>query len=156
MNIFYKKTLMKIMNNGKTLSVAESCTGGRICNEMAKIPGISKIFLLGIVAYSNNSKISTLKINSKKLNKYGAVSKEIAKEMAINILKISKSDFSISTTGIAGPTGFSNKKPIGLVYFAIASKKKIHIYKKNFKGSRLSIQKKSTDFAFNILDKFIK
>ena len=91
MNIFYKKTLTKIMNKNKTLSIAESCTGGRICNEITKIPGISKTFLLGIISYSNNAKISLLKINNKKLNKYGAVSKEIAKEMAINILKISKS-----------------------------------------------------------------
>ena len=156
MNTFYKKTLTKIMNKGKTLSIAESFTGGRICNEITKIPGISKTFLLGIISYSNNAKISLLKINNKKLNKYGAVSKEIAKEMAINILKISKSDISISSTGIAGPTGFSKKKPLGLVYFAIASKKNILVYKKKFKGKRLSVQKKATDFAFTILDEFVK
>ena len=156
MNTSYKKTLIKIINKRKTLSIAESCTGGRICNEISKIPGISKSFLLGIIAYSNNAKTLILKINSKKLKKYGAVSKEISKDMAINLLKISKSDYSISTTGIAGPTGFSNKKPIGLVYFSIASKKKIIIYKKNFTGSRLTIQKKATHFAFKILDEFIQ
>jgi len=153
MNIFYKKTLKKLINKGRTLSIAESCTGGKICHEISKIPGISKVFLLGVIAYSNNSKINILKINKKKLEKYGAVSREIAKEMAINLLKISKSDYSISTTGIAGPTGFTNKKPIGLVYIAIAYKKRIFIYKKNFTGSRLIIQKKSTDLAFKVLNK---
>ena len=156
MIISYKKILNKFIKKNRTLSIAESCTGGKIANEITKIPGISKIFSAAIIAYSNFSKIKFLKIKKNNLIKYGAVSKEIAKEMAINLKNISGSDYSISTTGIAGPSGFTKKKPVGLVYIGIAYKNKVTVYKKNFKGSRIEIQRKITKFVFSILNKYLE
>ena len=153
MNLFYKKIIKKIIRNNKTISISESCTGGKISDEFCKIPGVSKVFLTGIIAYSNDSKIKFLKINKNRLKKYGAVSKQIASDMAHNLLKISNSDYSISTTGIAGPTGKTKNKSIGLVYIGFASKKKIKVYKKQFNGRRIAIQKKATNFVFKILNK---
>ena len=148
-----RKIINKIINKNIKISIAESCTGGRICYELTKIPGISNIFTYGIIAYSNIAKINILKVKKTTIKKYGAVSKQTAKEMSSNLLKISKSDFAISTTGISGPTGFSYKKPIGLVYISISNKKKTNVYRKVFKGTRLEIQKKATNKAFKLLIK---
>ena len=135
----YKKILNKLIKKNYSFSVAESCTGGRISSEITKIPGSSKVFYCGIIAYSNESKI-----NSKKLLKFGAVSKEISIEMAKNLLKITKNDFCISTTGISGPTGSTRLKKIGLTYICLYSKRKKIVYKKIFKRNRITIQKKIT------------
>ena len=144
MDISYKKIINKILSKNYKIAIAESCTGGNVCSQLTKFPGISKSFFLGIISYSDESKIKLLKINKKKLNKYGAVSKEIARDMAKNLIKLSKCDFTISTTGISGPTGKTKNKPIGLVYIGIGTKNKIYVYKKIFKGTRISIQKKTT------------
>ena len=149
----YKKILNKLIKKNYSFSVAESCTGGRISSEITKIPGSSKVFYCGIIAYSNESKIKLLKINKKKLLKFGAVSKEISIEMAKNLLKITKNDFCISTTGISGPTGSTRLKKIGLTYICLYSKRKKIVYKKIFKGNRITIQKKITNFVFNIINK---
>ena len=142
-----------LLKNRYILATCESCTGGKISDEFCKIPGVSKVFLTGIIAYSNNSKIKFLKINKNRLKKYGAVSKQIASDMAHNLLKISNSDYCISTTGIAGPTGKTKGKSIGLVYIGFASKKKLKVYKKHFNGTRITIQKKATHMVFEILNK---
>ena len=153
MNIFYKKIIKKILLKNVKISVAESCTGGRISNELIKFPGASKFFLSGVIAYSNYSKIKILKVSKSKLFKYGAVSKEIANEMSRNLLKISKADICISTTGIAGPTGKTKNKSVGLIYIGMSTKKNTFVYKKIFKGNRISIQKKATQYALNLLYK---
>ncbi len=151
--MFIKNNIKKILKKKYKIAVAESCTGGRICYELTKISGISKIFISGVIAYSNSSKIKILNVKKESLIKYGAVSKEVAIEMAKNILKITKSDYSISTTGISGPTGFSKKKPLGLVYIAISNKKITKVYKNIFKGSRINIQKKATEKSIELLVK---
>ena len=151
--MFIKNNIKKILKKKYKIAVAESCTGGRICYELTKISGISKIFVSGVIAYSNSSKIKILNVKKESLIKYGAVSKEVAIEMAKNILKITKSDYSISTTGISGPTGFSKKKPLGLVYIAISNKKITKVYKNIFKGSRIDIQKKATEKSIELLVK---
>ena len=151
--MFIKNNIKKILKKKYKIAVAESCTGGRICYELTKISGISKIFISGVIAYSNSSKIKILNVKKESLIKYGAVSKEVAIEMAKNILKITKSDYSISTTGISGPTGFSKKKPLGLVYIAISNKKITKVYKNIFKGSRIDIQKKATEKYIELLVK---
>lgn len=151
--MFIKNNIKKILKKKYKIAVAESCTGGRICYELTKISGISKIFISGVIAYSNSSKIKILNVKKESLIKYGAVSKEVAIEMAKNILKITKSDYSISTTGISGPTGFSKKKPLGLVYIAISNKKITKVYKNIFKGSRIDIQKKATEKSIELLVK---
>jgi len=124
------------------VSVAESCTGGLISYNLTKMPGASKYFMMGVVSYSNKSKIDLLKVRQKTLTKYGAVSTETCKEMCKNLLKTSKTNIAISVTGIAGPDGGTKKKPIGLVYIGICSKKKLEIIKFSFnkKLSRINIQ----------------
>lgn len=142
------KIIKKLIKNNISISVAESCTGGLIASSIVKNDGVSKIFTCGIVCYSNKAKIKYLSISKKILNKFGAVSSTIAEEMLNNLYKKEKTKITISTTGIAGPNGGTKTKPVGLVYIGIKYNKKNFIYKKEFKGSRLEIQRKSKDFVF--------
>ena len=137
-----KKLTALLKKKKLKVAAAESCTGGLICYNLTKIPGSSKYFMMGVVSYSNKSKIDLLKVRQKTLTKYGAVSAETCKEMCKNLLKISKTNIAISVTGIAGPDGGTKKKPIGLVYIGICSKKKLEITKFSFnkKFSRINIQ----------------
>ena len=149
------KVIKNIIKKNISISVAESCTGGLISNTLVKHDGISKIFSLGIICYSNESKIKYLSISKKTLNKFGAVSSNIAEEMINNLYKKEKTKISISTTGIAGPRGGSKTKPVGLVYIGIKFKNHNHIFKKNFKGNRLDIQRKTKDFIFKKIQELI-
>ncbi|MCI5054054.1 MAG: CinA family protein [Pelagibacteraceae bacterium] len=152
-----KKIINKLIKNKITISVAESCTGGMIASEITSVPNSSNIFNLGLVTYSNQSKEKLLKIKKQNLKKYGAVSSQICKDMIENLFKISKTDICISTTGIAGPSGGSKLKPVGLVYIGIKFKKiyKIYMYNFNKKLERNKIQKKTVNTAFNLLDQII-
>lgn len=148
------KNLTTILKKNKTkVAVAESCTGGLISYNLTKIPGASKYFMTGIVSYSNKSKIELLKVRQKTLIKYGSVSPETCKEMCKNLLRITKSNIAISVTGVAGPDGGTKKKPIGLVYIGICSKKKLEIIKFNFnkKLSRLNIQNQTLIEAIKLI-----
>jgi len=135
----------------------QSCTGGLISYNLTKIPGASKFFMVGIVSYSNISKLDLLKVRKKTLTKYGAVSAEICKEMCNNLLKISKTNIAISVTGIAGPDGGTKKKPIGLVYVGICSKNKLEIKKFNFgkKLSRINIQNQTLKKTIKLIENHI-
>ena len=149
----FNKTINKLLKTNVTVATAESCTGGLLTYSFIKNKGVSKIFKNGLICYSNSSKIKFLKIKKNTLKKYGAVSHETSNEMTENLSIISGCNLSITTTGIAGPTGNSKNKSIGLVYIGIKYKKKIIIFKKNFKGSRIQIQKKTVNFIFKqILD----
>ncbi|EMH80175.1 competence/damage-inducible protein CinA-like protein [alpha proteobacterium HIMB114] len=152
-----KKIINKLIKNKITISVAESCTGGLIASEITSVPNSSNIFNLGLVTYSNQSKEKLLKIKKKNLKKYGAVSAQICKEMVENLFKISKTDLCISTTGIAGPSGGSKVKPVGLVYIGIKFKKisKIYMYNFNKKLERNKIQKKTVNTIFNLLHQIV-
>jgi PncC family amidohydrolase len=137
------KNLTTLLKKKKIkVAVAESCTGGLISYNLSKTPGASKYFMMGVVSYSNKSKIDFLKVKQKTLTKFGAVSAETCKEMCKNLLKTSKTNIAISVTGIAGPDGGTKKKPIGLVYVGVCSKKKLEIIKFSFnkKLSRINIQ----------------
>ena len=139
------------------ISLAESCTGGLLCASITSIKGSSKVFTMGLVTYSNQSKITLLKIQKKIIQKYGAVSVQCCLSMVKNLSKISKSKICISITGIAGPKGGTRIKPIGLVYIGIKIGKKIVINKCNFKNKgRLFIQKQSVKKTLNLLLKLIK
>ncbi len=146
-----KEVISKLIKKNISISVAESCTGGLIANTLVKHNGISKIFTLGLICYSNTSKIKYLSIKKNTLNKFGAVSSNIAEEMIDNLYKKEKTDITISTTGIAGPKGGTKLKPVGLVYIGIKYKKNNMIFKKNFIGNRLSIQRKTRNFIFRII-----
>ena len=149
----FNKIINKLLKENITIATAESCTGGLLSYSFIKYKGVSKIFKNGLICYSNTSKIQFLQIKKNTLEKYGAVSHETSKEMTENLSKISGSNLSITTTGIAGPTNNSKNKSIGLVYIGIKYNKKIKIFKKNFKGSRIQIQKKTVNFIFKqILD----
>jgi len=152
-----KNLTTKLKKNKIKVAVAESCTGGLISYNLTKIPGASKFFMVGIVSYSNISKLDLLKVRQKTLTKYGAVSAEICKEMCNNLLKISKTNIAISVTGIAGPDGGTKKKPIGLVYVGICSKNKFEIKKFNFgkKLSRINIQNLTLKKTIKLIDNHI-
>ena len=139
------------------ISLAESCTGGLLASSITSISGASKIFTLGLVTYSNQSKIKILKVPKKIIIKHGAVSYETCLSMVQNLSKISRSNISLSITGIAGPKGGTKNKPVGLVYIGIKKGTKILIKKYLFKSkNRFEIQKASVKRALNLIISFIK
>jgi len=145
--------IIKLLKKKKLkISFAESCTGGMLSSAITSVRGSSEVFNLGLVAYSNESKIKILKISKKTIRKYGAVSKQVCRAMANNVSKIGKSKISISVTGIAGPTGSSKNKPIGLVYIGIKKDNKITINKYLFKNKgRSYIQKTAVVKCFELI-----
>ena len=139
------------------ISFAESCTGGLLSCAITSVSGSSKVFALGLVTYSNQSKNNILKIPKKTLIKYGAVSYESCLSMVKNLSKISKTEVSVSITGIAGPKGGSRKKPVGLVYIGIKKGNKTLVKKHLFKNKgRLYIQKTAVNKSLGIILSFIK
>tara|TARA_Y100000996_G_scaffold329561_1_gene265687 strand:+ start:91 stop:558 length:468 start_codon:yes stop_codon:yes gene_type:complete len=132
----------KLIHKNLTISVAESCTGGLLANNLTKLSNSSKYFQMGLITYSNEAKIKILKVNKNIIKKYGAVSKECCEVMVKNLSKISKSKINISITGIAGPGGGTKDKPVGLVYIGIKMGKYLLILENKFKiKNRSSIQK---------------
>ncbi|MFR9672731.1 MAG: nicotinamide-nucleotide amidohydrolase family protein, partial [Rikenellaceae bacterium] len=111
----------RLIEKGATLSVAESCTGGAIAATFTAMAGSSKYFEGGVVSYSNYSKIKILGVSTESIESYGAVSEAVAREMAEGVRRVTGSDYAIATTGIAGPTGGSDEKPIGTVWFGVAT-----------------------------------
>jgi len=145
-----------LINKRFTLAVAESCTGGLLSSRLTDVPGASRCFLMALVAYSNEAKINLLKIPPSLIKTKGAVSEEVALLMAKNIRRLSASNIGIGITGIAGPTGGSKTKPVGLVYIALASKNKDIQEKFVFGGSRLEIKQKATTQALILLKRFLE
>ena len=151
-----KRISRKIINLLKkkklNISFAESCTGGLLASSITSISGSSKVFSLGLVTYSNNAKINVLKVPKKIISKYGAVSHETCISMVKNLSKISKTNISISITGVAGPNGGTKQKPVGLVYIGIKKGNKIIIKKYLFKNKkRNQIQKATVNKALNLV-----
>jgi nicotinamide-nucleotide amidase len=139
------------------ISFAESCTGGLLSSAITSISGSSKVFSMGLVTYSNQAKITVLKIPKQIIKKYGAVSIQCCLAMVNNLSKISKSKICISVTGISGPKGGSKQKPVGLVYIGIKFGKKVIVNKSNFKNKgRAFIQKQTVKKSLNLLLKLIK
>ena len=140
-----------LCNNKLTISTAESCTGGMVAAKLISYPGISASFLEGAITYSNEAKIKRLDVRKETLDAYGAVSEQTAREMAEGIAKLSSSNTSIATTGIAGPGGGTNEKPVGLVYIAVHVNNKTIIEKCNFNGNREEIRISATNHALKML-----
>ena len=148
MNSIVKKLNKKRLK----ISFAESCTGGMLASKITSISGASKVFGLGIVTYSNQAKISVLKVNKNIIKKYGAVSPECCEAMVKNLAKISKAQINVSITGIAGPNGGTKTKPVGLVYIGLKNKNKILITKNIFKQkSRKAIQNATVKRTLEII-----
>ena len=150
-----KKILNKLIMKNISVSTAESCTGGLLAYNFVKNTDSSKIFKGGYITYSNEMKIKELKVKKVSLKKNGAVSYKIAEEMIDGLYKKNKTKICISTTGIAGPGGSMQNKPVGLIYIGIRINKKNIIIKKIFKGTRIQIQKKCVNFILKYLDKLI-
>ena len=146
-----ENTIYECLNSGEkplTISTAESCTGGMIASKLIEVPGISTNFIEGIVSYSNEAKIKRLKVKKETLEKYGAVSEEVAREMLAGL----KTDVGISTTGIAGPGGGTKDKPVGLVYIGIKVKDEVKIFRRELKGDRNKIRQRAMMHAlYNLL-----
>lgn len=150
-----KKIINKLIIKNISVSTAESCTGGLLAYNFVKNRDSSKVFKGGYITYSNEMKIKELKVKKGSLKKNGAVSYKVAEEMIEGLYKKNKTKICISTTGIAGPGGSTKNKPVGLIYIGIRINKKNIVIKKNFKGTRIQIQKKCVNFILKYLDKLI-
>ena len=145
----------KLKANNMKIAFCESCTGGLISSRFTSIPGVSEVFDRGIVTYSNRANVEELGVKKNTLDKYGAVSEQVALEMATGLLNKAGVDIALSTTGLAGPSGGTEDKPVGLVYIGIAAKNHSFVFKSVFSGDRLSIQNRAALKAFDELRKII-
>jgi PncC family amidohydrolase len=134
-----------------SIATAESCTGGLIAHTLTNISGSSEYFDRGVVSYSNRAKVELLGVSKESLDRYGAVSEEVAKEMAEAIRVRSGVDIGLSTTGIAGPTGGTKEKPVGLVYIGISTRNKTLVKRFLFSGDRLQNKEKACEEALKLL-----
>jgi PncC family amidohydrolase len=145
-----------LLRKGLTLSVCESCTGGMLASSITGIPGSSRYFIGGIIAYSDDIKRMVVGVRAATLKRFGAVSKEVAQEMARGARYLMASDLCIAITGIAGPGGGTVQKPVGLVYIAVAVKKRVTVRRFFFKGGRHKIRKAAVNEALNLLNKTVQ
>lgn len=137
--------------NNLTIATAESCTGGLLCGRLINVPGASEVVKEGVVTYSNKSKRNILGVKKSTLEKYGAVSEQTAKEMVKGILSLSKADVALSTTGIAGPDGGTDEKPVGLVYIGCNVCGRVKVKECHFRGTREIIRNRTTTEALSLL-----
>lgn len=140
-----------LKKHNKTIAVAESCTGGLVSDKLTNMPGVSEYFLEGVVAYSNKAKVDILSVPEELINKYGAVSSQVARAMAEGIKKISSANIGVGITGIAGPTGATKEKPVGLVYVGVVVDNGVEVKECRFRGSRMDIKKFSANTALNMV-----
>ena len=152
MKLLNKNIVKKLTKKKLKISIAESCTGGLLSSAITSVNGSSKVFNLGLVTYSNQSKINLLKVPKNIIKKYGAVSEQVCLAMVKNISKISKVSMSVSITGIAGPNGGTKEKPVGLVYIGVMKGNKIKINKYLFKNrGRAFIQRAAVNKCLELI-----
>ena len=152
-----KKTVNLLKKKKLKISIAESCTGGLLSGAITSVSGSSKVFTLGLIAYSNQSKIKVLKVSKKIIRKYGSASEQVCKAMAKNVSKIGKTNMSIAVTGIAGPNGGTRNKPVGLVYVGIKKSNRTEVKKYLFKNKgRSHIQKAAVNKSLGLILSFLK
>lgn len=144
-----------LSKNGLSITAAESCTGGLVCGKIVNVAGASEVFRGGYITYSNKQKRNVIGVKKSTLEKYGAVSEQVAAEMAKGVLEVSKADVAISTTGIAGPGGGTPEKPVGLVYIGCAVKNKVYVEKFNFSGSRNKVRESTVVAALSMVRKYV-
>ena len=151
MDKLVKQIATTLKERGETLSLAESCTGGLVSSKLTEYPGISEVYLGGVVGYANSAKEKFLNVSSESLKKFGAVSAEVALEMAVGIRDQLDSTWAVSVTGVAGPGGGSAEKPVGLVFFGLVGPQIEQTARKQFQGSRVEIQNQAARFALELL-----
>ena len=157
MKLLTKKIVKILIKKKLKISFAESCSGGLLSSAITSVSGSSKVFTLGFVAYSNQSKTKILKVPKNIIKKYGSVSKQVCLAMVKNLSKISKTNISVSITGIAGPSGGTKKKPVGLVYLSIKKGNRTEVKKYLFKNKgRSYIQKAAVNKSLGLILSFLK
>ncbi len=151
-----KKIVSSLKRKKLKIAFAESCTGGMLSSVITSISGSSKVFIMGLVTYSNQAKTNILKVPQKIIKKFGAVSVQCCLAMVNNLSKISKANVCVSVTGIAGPKGGSKQKPVGLVYIGVRIGKKVVINKYYLKNKgRAYIQRETVKKSLNLLSRLI-
>lgn len=147
-----EETIGQILRKKRlTLAIAESCTAGLVSDRITNVPGSSEYFIGGVIAYSNNIKKLICRVKQETLKKFGAVSKEVVLEMAIGLKEQFKANIGLSVSGIAGPTGGTSKKPVGLVYIGIATKRGVNCEERMFNGIRRMIKEQAAMAALDLL-----
>ncbi|MBD9209065.1 MAG: CinA family protein [Clostridiales bacterium] len=156
-NVEYVKKIVETLKaRGEVFCTAESCTGGQISKTVTDLAGVSAVFFGGVVSYANEIKEKLLGVRHKTLEKYGAVSEQTAAEMATGAVRALGADFSVAVTGIAGPDGGSEEKPVGLVYIACADKNgNVKVTKNLFSGDRKAVRDQTTKTALQMLADFV-
>lgn len=156
-NVEYVKKIVETLKaHGEVFCTAESCTGGQISKTVTDLAGVSAVFFGGVVSYANEIKEKLLGVRHKTLEKYGAVSEQTAAEMATGAVRALGADFSVAVTGIAGPDGGSEEKPVGLVYIACADKNgNVKVTKNLFFGDRKAVRDQTTKTALQMLADFV-
>ncbi|MCX6651430.1 MAG: CinA family protein [Methanomassiliicoccales archaeon] len=149
------EVLDKLRKGGLTIAVAESCTGGRICDLLTNVPGCSDVFRGGVVVYSDDSKKNLLGVSQVTIREHGAVSPECVKEMVEGVVRIFNADIGVAVSGIAGPSGGTEDKPVGLVYVALSYQEERIFFKMEFEGSRESIKEQAANESLQLAFDFI-
>ncbi|PCI67305.1 MAG: damage-inducible protein CinA [Piscirickettsiaceae bacterium] len=151
-NVLSQQLAERLLQLNGTLAVAESCTGGWLAKVLTDLPGSSQWFNGGVVSYTNKAKRQVLKVDEMCLQQFGAVSEEVAKQMAVGALTVFDASVSVSITGVAGPAGGTEAKPVGMVCFAIASRSNgVESCTKRFKGGRLEVRQQAVLMALQKL-----
>ena len=157
MKLLAKKIVKILIKKKLKISFAESCTGGLLSSAITSVNGSSKVFTLGLLTYSNQSKTQILKVSKNIIRKYGSVSEQVCLAMVKNLSKISKTNMSVSITGIAGPSGGTKIKPVGLVYVGIKKNDRAEVKKYLFKNiGRSYIQKSAVNKSLGLILSFLK
>lgn len=151
-----EKVVGLLTEKGLTIATAESCTGGAVASTLVNVAGASGVFNEGFITYSNDAKHKRLGVRVRTLKEYGAVSNATAFEMAKGVCEITGADVGISVTGIAGPTGGTDEKPIGLVYIGCCVKRKTKVVENHFSGNRSEIREQSVQTALKLLVECLK
>lgn len=146
-----EKLVELLRARGLTAATAESCTGGGVGFAITSVAGSSAVFAGGVISYSNEVKENVLGVSREDLNRVGAVSAEVAAQMAVGVRKLLGTDLAVSLTGIAGPDGGSEEKPVGLVWFGLASEKGVRTEKAIFRGDRARVREQAVTHALGML-----
>jgi PncC family amidohydrolase len=147
----WEALVSRLIDLGQTIATAESCTGGLIASSITDVAGSSACFLGGVVAYSNEAKANVLGVDAAVIESRGAVSEEVAALLAKGALKVFGTDWAVGVTGIAGPSGGTPEKPVGLVFMSVASQQGVEVARHEFSGSRIAIKSATADAALEML-----
>jgi len=150
-NATAEEVIKFLLEKDLTITTAESCTGGAVAAQLISVAGISKIYKEGFITYSNEAKQKRLGVRVRTLNDFGAVSNEAAFEMAKGVCQKTGADVSIVTTGVAGPDGGTEEKPVGLVYIGCCVKRRTKVVEKHFDGNRQDIREQTVEAAIQLL-----